>query len=291
MIELIIRAAIMMTLIIVIFASYVSLLYRQSKTAFRITGFVGIDLLAIVVVIILLYFTGAIKSIPFLGKLIILINDLFSAFFGYIPKLPLLIWFVVPVIIVWLIFFFKSGYIYEKIKKDYFEFMAKHQPKKKTEDTTVSEKTKDIEKVKKEASKALKTTHAQLEKASKKAAEKPKIEPKTDLQQATSMPPQQHFLTGLYPTTIFNYRSITGMKKALSLLKKRPLVLGKTGKGYVAIYMTSKGYQELKILFSKSSLDITPLKASPSIVFFTYRETKTIPLRRYVEEIERMSKV
>lgn len=285
MIEWAIRFFLILTTIVTINSLYSMILYRRKKSVWRISLFTGIVVLCAIAMFLLWNSSQKIYSIPYGGYILKIMDSPFVAFFNYIPKWFIFIWFIVPVLIAWIFFLGKSGFTYEKIKKEYYNFVKKQQEK------DAADKNKE------KPEKAIETTDSVVSIANSNATE-PAVTEKTeeliDLQEQTAtkkaaeakkMPPKQFFLEDSYPPTKFNYASLQGIHKAISHAKKE-LVLGKTKNGYVAVYATRNGYQKLKEIFSRNSIDITPLKATPSVVFFTYTKTNTYTIRNYVMKLE-----
>lgn len=286
MIEWILRFALILTAVILINVLYSTFLYRQKNKIWKIGIIATLSFLVILGSFIGWYKVQLLYSIPYGGNILKIIDSPFSAFFNYVPQWFIWVWFVLPIAIAWIFFIGKSGFVYEKIKKEYFEFIKKQREKdakdgKKAEKEV--EKKNNIQQSLQD--KTLSTSNNEIsDTPSKELVSLKKIAPKSS-SKTQKMPPQQYFLGEEYPTTRFNYASLQGITKAIRFSKKH-LILGKTRQGYVAVYATKGGYQKLKKIFSENSLDIAPLKGSPSVVFFTYKKIKAYTIRDYVSHLE-----
>lgn len=265
MIELILQVLIVISGIITVETCYNTWLYRQPKTSGKIMLISIMGVITAIITFLLCLFLTNLKKIPYAGKFFSIIDFPFEKIFSYIPQWLLFLWFGVPIIIVWIIFAFRGGLVYRKIKLDYIAFMQK-------------QKNKD----KKENSKGENISDKQVN----KEEEGNLIDLKPDSPKIENIPPKKYFLGKEVKLTVFNEKSITGLKKATVVARKN-LVIGKTSSGYVAVYINGVGLKQLKVLFSKYSLDISELNAKPSIVFFTYNTVDCRSLKQWIYQVRK----
>lgn len=248
----------------VIQTAYNTVLYRQPKNLARIATVGNVTLVTAVVAASLWWCVNWLDRIPYLNKIIIVIDSPFKAFWNYLPKLYLLIWFVIPIVLVWIIFLFKGGIAYQKIKREYFKFVNSDSPKNESESQTEAPPPIEI-----------------------KGEIKPRKESKDHVViKFEKEPPKKYFLENV-KTKSFEHRTVRGITRVLPC----ELVIGKTLQGYVAIYETNQGYKKLKQIFSENSIDITGLKAQPSIVLFTQSKVQCFGLKDYIKRIKAGEKV
>lgn len=265
MIEIILKVGILLTGILIIQTTYNTILYRQPKNLARIATVGNVTLVTTVVAAALWWCVNWLDKIPYLNNFIIAVDSPFKAFWNYLPKIYLLIWFVIPIVLVWIIFLFKGGIAYQKIKKEYFKFI--------NSDSSKSESNSHI------------STPPPVE---LKGDIKPKKEDKEHvvIRFKAKEPPKKYFLENV-KTKSFEHRTVKGITRVLPC----ELVIGKTLQGYVAIYETNQGYKKLKKIFSENSIDITDLRAQPSIVLFTQSKVQCFGLKDYLRRIKAGEKV
>lgn len=266
MLELILQILMVITGIIVIEVSYNSLLYRQKKTPIKI-GILGIiSVISTIITLLVCILLSNLKRIPYAGKIIRVVDFPFDKFFSYIPQWLLFVWFGIPIIIVWIVFAFRGGYVYHKIKAEYQEFIKKQKAKEAKEPK---------EPVQKSEPKKINRHEEKLIELSPNSAEDKKT------------PPNKYFLGKEVKLAVFNHKSLKGLKKA-TMHAKKGVVIGKTVAGYVAIYINGTGLKDLKKIFSKYSLDISELERKPSIVFFTHENVKTRNLKQWIMKVRKV---
>ena len=260
MVEFILKFVIVLSALAVVQAFCNAYLYRQPKNVERISA-VSSATIAVVLVSGALWFgVNYLNKAPYVSNVITAIDSPFKSFVSYLPKTLIAIWFIVPVLLIWIIFIFKSGFIYQKIKRDYFKFIAKNgsDQKQKSEEATVVQPSVD------------------------EKAEDHKPEPM--IMKLKAEPPKRYFLENV-PIKSFEHRTIKGIAKVVPLAKEN-LIVGKTLQGYVAIYESNMGYKQLKRLFSENSIDIAGLQPKPSIVIFTHDNVKCFGLKDYLRKIK-----
>lgn len=255
MFEFILRIVILITILVIVQVFFNIYIYRQPRSYKKLIIYGLISSIVISIGIFLWISINKIQKTPLLGTIIYAIDYPFRSFINYLYK-PLLVgWFIIPMIIIWLIFIFKGGMIYYKIKQEYFKFINEHKdsikPSVQAESKTPSLITKN-----------------------KKECEATQLKPL----------PKLYFLENI-KIHAFNHRSLSGLAKVLPIAQHE-LVIGKTSQGYVAIYENKKGYQKLKQIFSRYGIDIAELQAKPSIVFFTTQTVRTIGLKDYVNKLK-----
>lgn len=268
MIEIMLKAGILLTGIMIIQTTYNTVLYRQPRNFGKIATVANVTIITAVVAAGLWWLVNYLDKIPYLSRLIIAIDSPFKAFWNYLPKLFLLIWFIVPVALIWIVFLFKGGIIYRKIKKEYFKFVNSGSKKEIVE---------PVEPIK------------PLSPVEPQGKIIPKKEQDHVLHFESKAPPKKYFLEDV-KTKAFEHRTVRGIAKVLPLAKSE-LIIGKTLQGYVAIYETSQGYKQLKQIFSKNSIDITNLQAKPSIVLFTQNNVRCFELKDYIKRIRAGEKI
>lgn len=261
MLELILQILMVITGIIAIEVSYNSLLYRQKKTPIKI-GILGIiSVISTIITLLVCILLSNLKRIPYAGKIIRVVDFPFDKFFSYIPQWLLFVWFGIPIIIVWIVFAFRGGYVYHKIKAEYQEFLRKQKAKEEKESDPKSQPKKN-------------------------KPEEKLIELSSNSAESKKTPPNKYFLGKEVKLAVFNHKSLKGLKKAIMHAKKG-VVIGKTAAGYVAIYINGTGLKDLKKIFSKYSLDISELERKPSIVFFTHEKVKTRNLKQWIMKVRK----
>lgn len=260
MVEFILKFVIVLSALVVIQAFYNAYLYRQPKNVERISAVSSATIAVVLVSGALWLGVNYLNRLPYISNVVIAIDSPFNAFASYLPKPFLVIWFIIPILAIWIIFIFKSGLVYQKIKKDYFKFIAKNGSN---------------EDLKEDSGQALNIATADEAKETK--PEPIKINLKKE-------PPKRYFLENV-PIKSFEHRTIKGIAKVIPLAREN-LIIGKTLQGYVAIYESNKGYKQLKRLFSENSIDIASLQSKPSIVLFTRNNVKCIGLKDYLRKIK-----
>lgn len=266
MVEWLLRLFLILIMIIISQSMYNTLLYRQEKTVLKIAFVSVINLLLIFLLIPIWKYSAMLQKIPIAGKFIYVLDAPFRVFFRYLPRWALILWFVVPLALIWVIFLFRGGIVYIQIKNKYKQFMNRNKEKNEDEKTVEikekpSEKTKLIDQSKQTA--RIETHEEKIEKRRK----------------------DQRFLDeSRYTVKKFNYKS-SGHLKMVTKLSKNGLILGRTANGYIGIFTNLKGYKELKKLFSENSLDISKLEAKPSAVIFTKSKITSYPLREYISKL------
>lgn len=268
MVELILQVLIVISGIITVETCYNTWLYRQPKTSTKIVLISVVSVITAIITLLLCLFLTNLKSLPYVGKFFSIIDFPFEKFFSFIPQWLLFLWFGVPIIIVWIVFAFRGGLVYRKIKADYIAFIQKQKSKDKKENSN-NENTSDNQVKEKE--------------------EDNLIDLKPEPPKAENIPPKKYFLGKEVKLTTFNEKSITGLKKATVVARKN-LVIGKTSSGYVAIYINGLGLKQLKRLFSKYSLDISELDSKPSIVFFTHNTVECRSLKQWIYKVRKDGK-
>ena len=273
MIELLLRVGIILTALVISQAFFNTFLYRQPRNWGKIL-IVTIAVIATWLTAILCWIlVNFLPKFPVLGNIVGFIDAPFKAFYDYLPKILGIIWFVLPIVVVWIIFLIKGGVAYRKIRKAYFDFIEKHGTAISSEPDVVVANDESTNEVSKSPEAKIQDSEEHI----------PKLIFDSEL------PPQKYFLDGKVKTVPFEHRTVKGIAKALPLAKTE-LLLGKTLDGYVGIYESRKGYRQLQKLFSENSIDITNVKASPSIVFFTSKKVKSMGLKEYVMKLRQVKR-
>ncbi|EKZ0201732.1 hypothetical protein QPI79_002231 [Enterococcus faecalis] len=89
------------------------------------------------------------------------------------------------------------------------------------------------------------------------------------------------------PLSKIRYKTIFGLQRAYELAKEKGLQIGQTDTGYVAIYAEKEGIRKLKEILSMNSVDYGDLENRPSIVFFSGGSvTNAVPIMEQLMKIK-----
>lgn len=247
-IEYVLKGLIIATILACIQISYNTLLYRQFGVS-RWIKFIIISLFSVGIGGVLIYYTKSFVQLPYVEIIVNFTDTLLFAFFGYISKWFLLIWFVLPVLSVWAVYLIKSiiYVINNRIK------FRKWQ--KQNQETNMQEK-------------------QEMNMTETKSKEQENISDETI-----------YFLEDVETTNI-RYNTILGLQRVYELAKKKGLQLGKTERGYVAVYSNTEGVNLLSNILQDYGIETYELEKLPSVVFINKKVVKGIPIKKAMEKLK-----
>ncbi|MEY8307431.1 hypothetical protein AAK913_12515 [Enterococcus faecium] len=270
MIELLLKIFVISLIVMSVSMSYNAQVYHQ----LGIKRWITFGLTVIVSLTFGLFFfkqVSKITSIPFVGKIIEFVNNTISIFINYLPKDPLLVWFLGPFMFVCLYFLFMTIFKVVDIRKTYSRWLIKNKDKfeKSPQKETISNN--DIK---------------------KDAKEDIKDDIKKDIEfnglandEVVLNSEAVHFLSEKVDK--IRYSSVLGLRKAYETARKNGLVLGETDEGYVAVYTNSEGVNSLKKILETNDISSEGLISQPSLVFFSKDGLKCTTLKETFAQMGR----
>lgn len=251
MIELLLKILVGFAVLVAVEIGYNAVVFHQiSKT--RWPKFILISLFALLVGISAWYGIDQLYLIPYLGTVVSKIDDFINLFISYIPLHPVLIWFLAPIGLAFLFFSIKAVFNYYAQRRIYRKWEAAQTAKEKQDIPQIEAEDKKIETV-------------QVE---------------TD----TEMTDTAHFLNR--ETVNIRYKSVLGIQRAYEIARTRGLQLAENDDGYIAVYADSKGLQDLKVLLSENSIDISELQKRPSVVFFDKFQAHCVGIKDQLRQLQ-----
>lgn len=249
-----------MVIIVVSFIqiAYNSIVYRK----IGIARWIKFILFAAVVVFagyLLFQSINKLAYLPYVSGIVNAIDSMFSTFFGYLSDSILIIWFVVPLIITWIVYLFMTTITVVKNRRKYYKW------KRKVED----EERQDLVKSDQSTKEAKKT---------QETSPLPAVDEQAIKQNGA------HFLSE--PTVKIRYKSVLGLQRAYETSKSKGLQLAENETGYVAVYADKSGVKKLKEIMSENGIDHSSLQNRPSIVFFDSNNIRCITIKEAFEKMK-----
>lgn len=245
-VEYLIKIFLIVTMIIVVQTAYNTFVYRQIGKL-KWIKFGAVSLMGLVIGTGLISLVKDFTKLPFLTSIVSFIDTVIFAFFGYISSNLLLLWFVVPIMIIWIVYILKTivAVIINRIKFNRWK-------KENREDEQEQSIPEDIKEMQEEFP----------------LLKNEEVQNKENI----------HFLEGI-PTTNIRFNSILGLQRAYEIAKKKGLQIGETETGYVAVYANAEGIKQLKSIFNDNGIKITGLENRPSIVLFNKKVEDCVTIK------------
>lgn len=260
LVEVLLKLFTVSVVILISQTSYNAIVYRQAgyirwiKFTLILIATTGVGYLLVMQI-------DEINKIPYLGRGILIIDSIFSAFYQYLPKKFIFYWLVVPFIIICLFFAVLTVVKSIEIRKNFILWEKRN---KKIVDNEIQ-----LNQSKKESDSIQEIRNTEIQDA---------VINDDNVQEIIET---VHFLEE--ETTRIKYDSILGLRKVFEKSKQKGLQLDETEEGYVAIYSNRDGYISLKHLLESNGLSSGDLVAQPSIVLFN---KKTINQKTIKEALE-----
>lgn len=226
--------------------AYNSMVYRQINKL----KWVKFSLVVVVVFVssfLLFKFVNPLTDFRYISNVVNVIDSVFFTFIGFLPKNFLIIWFIVPVVLTWIVYLFitlmaviKNRYKYRKWKKK--TELAEQESNNQVAETVATTSSEDTEKE------------------------------------------NVHFLSE--PMTKIRYTSALGLQRAYEISKQKGLQLAESDTGYIAVYADKSGVTKLRELMIDNGIDYSNLKNRPSIVFFDSNATECISIKEALEKMK-----
>lgn len=249
-VEYLIKIFLIVTMIIVVQTAYNTFVYRQiGKMKWLKFGFVSF--LGLTIGIVLMVLVKEFIKFPFIRSVVGFIDTVIFAFFGYISSSFLLVWFVVPILIIWLVYLLKSLVAVVINRAKFNKWKNENKEEEPTE--IVAE--------------VIQEEHSPTSEES--------IEEEDSI----------HFLDGV-PLTKIRFNSVLGLQRAYEIAKKKGLQISKTETGYIAVYANAEGVQQLKSVFNDNGIESAGLENRPSIIFFNKKVTGSISIKSAMDKVK-----
>lgn len=248
-IEISLKIILVVVAISLVQIAYNSLVYRQIGKL-KWVKFISVVVAVALGSYLLFVFIKIFTSLRYVSSITNAIDAVIFTFIGYLPKKFLIIWFVVPLVITWIVYLFITIATVIKNRYKYFTW------KKRTEN---DEKNSSYD-----------------EKNNEKMTDIPSVE--------TASRDNVHFLSE--PMTKIRYKSILGLQRAYEVAKEKGLQLTETENGYVAVYADKSGVLRLKEIMAQNGIDHSELENRPSIVFFDLDTIKCVSIKEAFEKMK-----
>lgn len=256
-VEYLIKIFLILTIVIVLQTSYSTLVYRQIGQA-RWIKFGAVGLVTLAVGIALIMRVKWLTDLPYLHSVVRFIDKVIFAFFGYLSGKLLFVWFIVPLLIIWIIYLGKSAYTVVTNRIKFNQWKKANEEKEKPVEAVVSaDGQKDDQQ----------ETDLVVE----------------DPEKAVEVDP--HFLKNV-PLTRIRLNSILGIQRIYEIAKNKGLQVSETETGYVAVYSNAEGIKQLKEILHANHVKEIKLENRPSIVLFDQTVTKCIPIKQAMARIK-----
>ncbi|HIB1905754.1 TPA: hypothetical protein ACWWDT_001806 [Enterococcus faecium] len=262
MIELLLKIFVISLIVMSVSMSYNAQVYHQLGIKRWITFGLTV-IVSLTFGLFLFNQVSKITSIPFAGKIIEFVNNTISIFINYLPKDPLLVWFLGPFMFVCLYFLFMTIFKVVDIRKTYSRWLIKNKDKfeKSPQKETISNND-----IKKDAKEDIKDNIKKDIEFNGLASDEVVLNSEA-----------VHFLSEKVDK--IRYKSVLGLRKAYETARKNGLVLGETDEGYVAVYANSEGVNSLKKILATNDISSEDLISQPSLVFFSKGGLKCTTLK------------
>lgn len=247
-----------MTLVVVVQIAYNALIYRQLGKM-KWLKFGVVVFISLIIDIVLIYNVKNLVTLPYIKTVVHFIDTMLFSFFGYISGNFLLIWFVVPLLIIWAVFMVKVSItiIKSRIK---FNLWKKQNKEDEIIENVIEEKVQTIER------------HEEKTTPTKNEME------------------QEKFLEDV-PLVKIRFNSVLGLQRTYEVAKNKGLQVGENENGYVAVYSSLKGLKELKGILEKFQISIVNLTNRPSIVFFDRDNARGLTIKVAMEKLKAGEKI
>ncbi|GEM_PF-2641396 len=262
MIELLLKIFVISLIVMSVSMSYNAQVYHQLGIKRWITFGLTV-IVSLTFGLFLFKQVSKITSIPFAGKIIEFVNNTISIFINYLPKDPLLVWFLGPFMFVCLYFLFMTIFKVVDIRKTYSRWLIKNKDKfeKSPQKETISNND-----IKKDAKEDIKDNIKKDIEFNGLASDEVVLNSEA-----------VHFLSEKVDK--IRYKSVLGLRKAYETARKNGLVLGETDEGYVAVYANIEGVNSLKKILATNDISSEDLISQPSLVFFSKGGLKCTTLK------------
>lgn len=228
--------------------AYNTFIYRQLGIDKRIK-FSIVVVLDLVAGGALISISSKVLNVPYLRNVIRFIDTLFISFFKYVSSNILIIWFVLPMLVIWLVFIGKSivSVILNRRK-----FNAWHKEK---------------------AVKVNESIAPHVEKSVNKVDDLPKT---------------TEYMIDFLDVDIadFTYDTEEALTKVYEDSKVNGLQVGKTETGYVAVYSNLRGINQLKEIMTKNHAHIDNIENRPSIIFINQDDSSCVPIKEAIQRLK-----
>lgn len=224
--------------------AYNSLVYRQ-RGKMRWAKFSFVAAATLNGGYLLFKFIKPFTELPYISLVVGAIDSMFFTFFSYLPKTFLIIWFVVPFAITWVVYLIKTLATVVKNRIKYVKWKKRAEDEEKS---SLKENTENVTEVEANDTDAVIAAAVEV------------------IEEAGQCEKDIHFLDETM--TKIRYKSILGLQRAYEVAKAKGLQLAETETGYVAVYAEKTGVKKLKELLSQNSIDISEIENRPSVVFF-----------------------
>lgn len=249
-IEYLIKIFLILTIVIVLQTTYSTLVYRQVGWA-RWLKFSAIGLVTLAIGIVLIMRVKWLVQLPYLQGVVQFIDKVIFAFFGYLSGKLLFVWFIVPLLLMWVVYLGKSIYAVTTNRMKFNRWKKENTEKEKPAEvmSSADDQTDDIQ------DEDIVVEEQEL------------ADPKDVIEPETAVAEDVHFLTDV-PLTRIRFNSALGIQRAYEIAKNKGLQVGETATGYVAVYSDAKGIKQLKEILKTNHVKEVKLENRPSIVMF-----------------------
>lgn len=260
-IEIALKILLIVVAISFIQIAYNALIYRQ-RGKMKWIKFLLVAAATLIGGYLLFNYIKPFTELPYISFVVGAIDSMIFTFFSYLPKTFLLVWFVAPLVIVWIVYLFITLTTVIKNRVKYMKW--KNQ-------VVYEEKTSLLENAKNDV---------KVEVVEEKGTE---IAAAAEVEESGQYEKEIHFLNE--PMTKIRYKSILGLQRAYEVAKAKGLQLAETETGYVAVYAEKTGVKKLKELLSKNGIDYSKLENRPSVVFFDSDTVQCVSIKEALKKM------
>lgn len=200
-------------------------------------------------------------ELPYISFIVGAIDSMVFTFFGYLPKTILLVWFVAPLVIVWVVYLFMTLTTVMKNRIKYMQWKKRVESEAKP---SFQENTENVTKID-----VVEETDTEIAAA--------------EIEEAEQYEKEIHFLDE--PMSKIRYKSVLGLQRAYEVAKAKGLQLAETDTGYVAVYAEKSGIKKLKELLSQNGIDYNKLENRPSVVFFDSDTVQCVSIKEALKKM------
>lgn len=247
-----IKIFLIITIIGIAQIAYNTFIFRQIGIDKRIK-FSVIVVLDLVVGIALLTLSKKVLTVPYLSHFINFVDTLFISFFKYISSNILIIWFVLPMLVIWFVFIGKSIVSVILNRKRFNAWHKKNTVK--VEEKLEPNLEKDLEPVSEQ-------TYDLSEKKERRI----------------------DFLD--VDVVDFSYDTEEALTKVYEDSKINGLQVGKTDTGYVAVYSNLEGINQLKAMLDRNNVHIKTIENRPSIILINQDDSSCISIKEAMQRLK-----
>lgn len=252
-IEILLKIILVVVAISFVQIAYNSLVYRQ-RGKMKWFKFICVAGVTLVGGYILFASIKPFTELPYVSNVVSVIDTMIFTVYSYLPKPFLILWFVAPLVITWIVYLFitlttviRNRYKFLKWKKRMEEKEKSSSDNKETNKGTIDNSPVDA------------------------------IELNADYEKEESYEKNVHFLSE--PMTKIRYKSILGLQRAYEVAKVKGLQLTETENGYAAVYADKSGVRKLKELMTQNGIDYSKLENRPSVVFFDLDTVQCVSIK------------